>query len=143
MRGVYWVHLKVESGGAKQLRVMIVDDQSAVCEVVADSVRYAGFDVVATARDGAEAVAVAAQARPDAVVMDIAMPKMNGVEAMRAMLAAGTVWRVALMSGEYRSLGLTQEDLVAAGASAFLEKPFSVTDLFSLLERWAAELPRG
>lgn len=142
MRNVSATEPTPGSARAKLLRVMVVDDQSAVLDVVVDSVRYAGFEVVATAQDGAQAVAVAARERPDAVLMDIAMPKMNGVDAMREMLATGSVRRVALMSGEYRSLGLTREDLTAAGAAAFLEKPFSVTDLFTLLDRWEAELAR-
>lgn len=124
---------------AKPLRVMVVDDQSAVCDVVADSIRFAGFDVVGTASDGAAAVEVAARLKPDVVVMDIAMPRMNGVEAMRKMLAAGSTRRVLLMSGEYRSLGFKREDIFAAGAAAFIEKPFNVADLFSWLEKWAAE----
>lgn len=124
---------------SKRLRVMVVDDQSAVCEVVADSVRFAGYDVVGTAGDGEAAVEMAGRLRPDVVVMDIAMPRMNGVDAMRTMLAAGSARRVMLMSGEYRSLGLKREDIFAAGAAAFIEKPFNVADLFSMLEKWAAE----
>jgi CheY-like chemotaxis protein len=119
---------------------MVVDDQPAVCDVVADTVRYAGHEVVGTARNGAEAVALAREHRPEVVLMDISMPELNGVEAMRAMLADGTVQRVVLMSGEFRSLGLRKEDLYAAGATAFFEKPFNVADLFAQLDRLAAEL---
>jgi CheY-like chemotaxis protein len=128
---------------AKQLRVLVVDDQPAVCEVVADSIRHGGFEVVGIARDGVEAVARAAELRPDVVVMDIAMPEMNGVEAMREILAAKTAARVLLMSGEYRSLGLTKEEIYNHGASAFLEKPFNVGELFGLLETWSGELLRA
>ena len=125
---------------ARRLRVLVVDDQSAVCEVVADTIRYSGHEVVGMARDGVEAVAIAQQLRPDVVVMDISMPRMNGLEAMQAILRAGTARWVMLMSGEYRSLGMRREDLLRQGASAFLEKPFNVDDLANLLQLWAKEL---
>lgn len=117
-----------------------MDDQSAVCEVVADTIRYSGHDVVGTARDGVEAVAHAEQLRPDAVVMDVSMPRMNGLEAMKEILKAGTARWVMLMSGEYRSLGMRREDLMSQGAAAFLEKPFNVDDLTRQLDSWAKEL---
>jgi CheY-like chemotaxis protein len=128
---------------AKQLRVMVVDDQEAVCEVIADTIRHGGFEVVGMARNGVEAIARAADLRPDVVVMDIAMPEMNGVEAMREILTAGTAARVLLVSGEYRSLGLTKDDIYGSGASAFLEKPFNVSELFKLLETWSVEMERA
>jgi CheY-like chemotaxis protein len=120
----------------KRLRVMVVDDQEAVCDVVADTIRYAGHEIVGTARDGVEAVSRAEQLRPDLVVMDVLMPRMNGVDAMRSILGAGTARRVLLMSGEFRSIGMTLEDLYRNGAAAFLEKPFDVNKLFSLLDQW-------
>ena len=126
----------------KKLRVMVVDDQPAVCEVVADTIQYAGHEVVGIAKDGVEAVTRAEELRPDLVVMAVAMPRMNGVEAMKAILAAGTAKRVLIMSGEYRSLGLTREDVMRQGAAGFMEKPFSVTELFDLLNGWAGTTDR-
>ena len=103
----------------RKLRILVVDDQAAVCEVVAETVRYAGHDVVGTAEDGVQAVAEAARLRPDLVLMDIMMPKMDGVKAMEKMLGDGSVQRVALMSGEYRSLGYTEAEILQRGALAF------------------------
>jgi|SRR5579871_1732809 len=124
---------------SKKMRVLVVDDQPAVCEVVCDAIQYAGYDVVARAKDGVEAVALAKQLLPDLVVMDVLMPRMNGVEAMKAILAAGAAKRVLLMSGEYRSLGLTRDEMMRDGAAGFMEKPFNVSDLFELLDRWSGE----
>lgn len=122
---------------SKKLRVLVVDDQPAVCDVVADTIQYAGHDIVGTAKDGVEAVARAEELRPDLVVMDIIMPRMNGLDAMKAILAAKTAERVLLMSGEYRSLGMTRDEMMRQGAAGFMEKPFNVTELFGLLKRWA------
>jgi DNA-binding NarL/FixJ family response regulator len=133
---------KEEAGppsNGKKLRVVVVDDQLPVCEVVADTIQYAGHEIVGKAKDGVEAVALAKELRPDLVVMDVSMPRMNGVDAMKAILAAGSARRVLLMSGEYRSLGVTRDEMMREGAAAFMEKPFNVTELFDLLDRWAGE----
>lgn len=130
---------KKEAAG-KKLRVLVVDDQPAVAEVVADSIQYAGHEIVGIARDGVEAVERAKELHPDLVVMDISMPRMNGVEAMKAILAAKAAKRVLLMSGEYRSLGVTRDEMMRHGASGFMEKPFNVGELFDMLDRWAAEV---
>jgi two-component system, chemotaxis family, chemotaxis protein CheY len=124
----------------KKLRVLVVDDQPAVAEVVADTIQYAGHEIVGIAKDGMEAVTRAKELKPDLVVMDISMPRMNGVEAMKAILTAGDAKRVLLMSGEYRSLGVTRDEMMRNGAAGFMEKPFNVTELFDMLDRWAAEV---
>ena len=128
--------------GSKKLRVIVVDDQVAVCEVVADTIEYAGHEVVAKGKSGAEAVSLSGELRPDVVVMDVSMPGMNGVDAMKAILTAGSAKRVLLMSGEYRSLGVTRDEMMRQGAAAFMEKPFNVTELFALLNGWAEEKSR-
>ncbi|MCS7049201.1 MAG: response regulator [Verrucomicrobiae bacterium] len=120
-----------------KLRVVVVDDQEGVRAVVADTVRFAGHDVVATAADGREALECCRQHRPDVVIMDVQMPGLNGADAMEIMLREGLTKRVVLMSGEWRSLGLRSDDLRQRGAAAFLEKPFSVTQLFQLLDEYA------
>lgn len=125
----------------RRLRVLVVDDQPVVRQVVADTIQYGGHEVVATAGDGAEAVRLAAELHPDVVVMDLIMPGVNGVTAMKTILAAHTAGRVLLMSGEYRSLGVTREELDRLGAAGLLEKPFGVDELLNLLDHWADESP--
>jgi CheY-like chemotaxis protein len=124
----------------RALRVLVVDDQEGVRMVVADTVRFAGHEVIAVGEDGQQAIELAREHRPDLVIMDIQMPRLNGAGAMEVILKEGTAERVVLMSGEWRSAGLTTEDLKRLGASAFLEKPFSVTQLFDLLDQYAREL---
>ena len=130
------------SAEGKKLRVLVVDDQPAVAEVVADTIAYAGHEIVGKGRDGVEAVSLAKELLPDLVVMDISMPRMNGVDAMKAILAAKSAKRVLLMSGEYRSLGVTREEMMREGAAGFMEKPFNVSDLFEMLDRWADDKER-
>ena len=127
------------TSSGKKLRVLVVDDQPAVCEVVADTIQFAGHEIVGTAKDGKEAVERAKELQPDLVVMDILMPRMNGVDAMKEILAAKTAKRVLLMSGEYRSLGVTRDEMIRQGAAGFMEKPFNVTELFAMLARWSGD----
>lgn len=124
----------------RPLRVIVVDDESAVADMLAEVVRYAGHEVIAMARDGMEAVTTVRQHQPDVVIMDVLMPRLNGVQAMRQIVAARAARKVLLVSGEYRSLGMTRDQIVKEGAAGFLEKPFSVTELSNLLDQWAIEL---
>ena len=124
-------------GVAKRLRVLVVDDQLAVRDVVGDMVQFAGHDVIGSASDGIEAVEQARRLRPDVIIMDVVMPRASGIEAMRTILSEKTAGGVLLMSGEYRSHGITKEELLKEGAAVFLEKPFSLNDLAQSLDKCA------
>jgi len=115
------------------LRVVIADDQELVRTGFAMILRSAGIDVVGQAADGLEAVELVARLRPDVALMDIRMPRLDGLEATRRILAR----RPASDGGERtRILILTTFDLdryvyeaLAAGASGFLLKDVSASHL--------------
>jgi DNA-binding NarL/FixJ family response regulator len=102
-------------------RVLVVDDQQIVragLRTMLDS--EADITVVDEAADGEEAVAKAAQLRPDVVLMDVRMPRLNGVEATRRILAAGTAKAVVIITTFDDEEYLL--DSIRAGASGFLLK---------------------
>lgn len=108
-------------------RVLVVDDQELVRAGFRMILERAGIEVVGEAVDGVDAVARAAELAPDVVLMDVRMPRMDGIEATRRLLAR---------SPEVRVVALTTFDLdeyvyeaVRAGASGFLLKDISPTDL--------------
>ena len=113
------------------IRLMVVDDQEVVRAAFgALLATQPDFEVAATAADGAAAVALCRQARPDVVLMDVRMPVMDGIEATRQIVAS---------SGEEgpRILMLTTFDLdehvydaLEAGASGFLLKDVTAERLF-------------
>ena len=81
------------------MRVVIADDQRVVREGLATIVgSFAGIEVVATAEDGAEAVALCGQHHPEVVLMDLRMPKMDGTEATAAIRAQFPETRVVVLT---------------------------------------------
>jgi two-component system, response regulator PdtaR len=91
----------------------------------------AGFEVVAEARDGREAVALAAEHRPDLAVMDVKMPELDGIEAARQMLEQRQIPIVMLTAFSEAALVGRAVD---AGVFGYLVKPFRETDLLPAIE---------
>jgi response regulator NasT len=89
----------------------------------------AGFDVCADARDGLEAVELAREHAPDAILLDLALPRLDGIEATRRILAERSVPIVAL-TGRSRTLAA---EAVEAGASSYVLKPFVESELVGAL----------
>lgn len=101
----------------ERTRVMIVDDHSIVRVGLKQVLEQTGeFEVVGQAANGEEAVRVAAEVSPDVVVMDVMMPKMDGVEACREIMESDHEIRVVMLTAS------TEEDAVAAGATGYLQK---------------------
>ena len=76
------------------IRVMVVDDHPMWRDAVARDLTEAGYEVVATVADGAQALRVAGPARPDVVVLDLQLQDMSGVEVTRGLRAAHPAARV-------------------------------------------------
>lgn len=118
-------------------RVLVVDDDKAVRDSLRRSLEFNGYDVV-LAQDGAEALASIAVATPDAVVMDVMMPRLDGIETTKALRAAGNDIPILVLTAR-DSVGDRVEGL-DAGADDYLAKPFALDEL---LARLRALLRRG
>jgi signal transduction histidine kinase/DNA-binding NarL/FixJ family response regulator len=114
-------HRIVAYAGRRQ-RVLVVDDALSVRAFLADTLAALGFDVH-EAPDGERGLQVAAETRPDLVLMDVAMPGIDGFEATRRLRQSpdGIALRIVLMSAQAPSLGEAQWR--AAGADAWCPKP--------------------
>jgi two-component system, OmpR family, response regulator MprA len=115
--------------GAKP-RVLVVDDDKAVRESLRRSLEFNGYEV-ALAHDGAEALAGIGSSDPDVVIMDVMMPRLDGIEATRALRSA---------RNDVPILVLTARDAVGdrvegldAGADDYLTKPFALHELLARL----------
>ncbi|MEJ7796445.1 MAG: response regulator transcription factor [Nocardioides sp.] len=111
-------------------RVLVVDDDKAVRESLRRSLEFNGYDVHLAA-DGAEALAGIGAITPDVVVMDVMMPRLDGLEATRALRAAGNDVPIIVLTAR-DAVGDRVEGL-DAGADDYLTKPFALQELLARL----------
>ena len=111
-------------------RVLVVDDDRAVRESLRRSLEFNGY-VVSLAADGAEALAGIGQLAPDVVIMDVMMPRLDGIEATRALRAAGNDVPILVLTAR-DAVGDRVEGL-DAGADDYLTKPFALQELLARL----------
>ena len=125
-------------------RVLVVDDDHAVRESLRRSLEFNGYDV-ALAGDGAEALAGIAGIAPDAIVMDVMMPRLDGIETTKALRSAGNDLPILVLTAR-DSVGDRVEGL-DAGADDYLTKPFALEELLArlraLLRRTHSDQPDG
>ncbi|MBD8868149.1 response regulator transcription factor [Nocardioides donggukensis] len=111
-------------------RVLVVDDDRAVRESLRRSLEFNGY-AVSLASDGAEALAGIGTMRPDVVVMDVMMPRLDGLETTRALRAAGHDLPILVLTAR-DAVGDRVEGL-DAGADDYLTKPFALQELLARL----------
>jgi two-component system response regulator MprA len=117
------------SPGAKP-RVLVVDDDKAVRESLRRSLEFNGY-AVSLASDGAEALAGIGGIGPDVVVMDVMMPRLDGIETTKALRQAGNDVPVLVLTAR-DAVGDRVEGL-DAGADDYLTKPFALQELLARL----------
>jgi DNA-binding NarL/FixJ family response regulator len=117
---------------AKRDRVLVVDDAANLRELLTLLLDTEDdFEVIGTASDGEQALAVAEALRPDIILLDLAMPVMDGMQALPLLRQMMPSARIVIFSG-FEQAGLVDEAL-SVGADAYLEKGASVMQLVQLL----------
>ena len=114
---------------------MVVDDHPMWRDAVARDLAEAGYDVVATVADGAQALRVAGAAQPDVVVLDLQLPDMSGVEVTRGLRAAHPAARVLVLSASGEQQDVL--DAVKAGAVGYLLKSAARPEFLDAVRRTA------
>ena len=108
------------------MRILVAEDETIIRLDLVELLRRAGMDVVAEAHDGEEAISLARELEPDLAIMDVKMPKLDGIEAARRIINERPIPIVMLTA-------YGQEELVAraaeAGVFGYLVKPFRESDL--------------
>lgn len=124
-------------------RVLLVDDHADVREVTASLIESWGH-TVQTAADGEKALAIALAWRPDLVLLDIAMPKMNGLEVARRIISAfGEKSRPLIVAITGLGRDVDRDLASAAGFDGFLQKPDFMDLLQEILQTGGRPLPAG
>ena len=112
-------------------RVLIAEDEALIRLDLAEMLREEGYEVVGEAGDGQEAVELAENLRPDLVIMDVKMPRRDGIDAASEIASKRIAPIVILTAFSQRELVERARD---AGAMAYLVKPFNINDLVPAIE---------
>lgn len=111
--------------------VLVAEDEALIRLDLVEMLREEGYDVVAEAADGEQAVALATELRPDLAILDIKMPKMDGIDAAAKITGERIAPVVILTAFSQRDLVMRARD---AGTMAYLVKPFAKRDLVPAME---------
>ena len=111
-------------------RILIVDDEPAILELLTAFFADGRFEVI-TAEHGADAVAIASARRPDAVLLDIIMPSMDGVKVLRALRALDASIPVVMLTAANDEK--IAKDTLTMGAFDYVSKPFDFGDLYGIV----------
>jgi two-component system alkaline phosphatase synthesis response regulator PhoP len=108
----------------KKGKILVVDDENYILHILDFSLGAEGYEVI-TAEDGEEAVRKCREERPDLVVLDVMMPKMDGFEACRAIKRNAETADTPVILLSAKSRDVDQKQGYEAGADDYITKPFS------------------
>lgn len=118
---------------AKKAKVLVVDDAIFMRRMLGDILKQAGHDVVGEAANGKESLGQYKKTKPDIVTMDIIMPEMGGIEAVKEIVKGDKNAKILMVS----AMGQQQlvVEAIQAGAKDFIVKPFEASRVLSAIDR--------
>jgi CheY-like chemotaxis protein len=124
------------AGGNAAITVLVADDNDVAQRLCKRVLEKAGYTVL-IAPDGLQAVEVALSRRPAMILMDVAMPGIDGIEAMKRIKAEIPNQPIVIASAH--SMASDRERFLAAGADDILSKPFRLADLVAIVAKLTAK----
>jgi len=118
-------------------KILIVDDDSIMREILKGMLRNAGHSIVGEASNGEQVAGVLEKATPEVICLDIHMPKMDGMQCLEMLKATHPHIVVVMISSE-ATLPVVQGAL-AKGASGFIVKPFNAAKVLDTIQRSSAK----
>jgi len=115
--------------------ILVVEDDPTMQKMALKILRSRGFSAE-LARNGREAVAMAAALKPGLILMDLSLPEMNGWEATRALKADAALAPIPVVAITAHAMVGDREAALAAGCAECLTKPYELEDLIALVERY-------
>jgi two-component system chemotaxis response regulator CheY len=125
------------SGANMKRRIMIVDDADFMRLVLRDVLEKGGYEIAAEAKDGKEAVERYSETHPDVVLLDVTMPVMDGLTALKEIKKSDPAAKVIMVSCMCQKAVVLET--IRAGAFTFVAKPFEADSLLHVIETALAE----
>jgi CheY-like chemotaxis protein len=115
-------------------KILVADDEVFMLRLLEMTLKKGGYEVV-TCRDGQEALAAAATARPQLIVLDVMMPGLDGLGALRQLKENPATKEIPVVVLSAKGHALTKVEAEASGAVMFLSKPFSPNELLGAVQK--------
>jgi CheY-like chemotaxis protein len=132
-------HETLAQGGAVDVRrvVLVVDDDPAFRDLVTDLLFIEGGLEVAIAEDGGSALSQMREIRPDLVLLDLKMPRVDGIEFCRHIRRDPSLAEIPVVAvTAWGPVESVRREALDAGCAGFLAKPFALDDLLAIVNRW-------
>ena len=123
------------SNPSVQKTVLVVEDNDLNSKLLNALLEYHGFTVVTTPF-GEAALELARRYRPDAILMDIQLPDISGVEATRRIKADQETRTIPIIAVTAFAMPGDEANILASGCDAYVAKPFNVTEFLKLVDHW-------
>ncbi|WP_455392731.1 response regulator [[Eubacterium] cellulosolvens] len=124
----------MEEDNNNKTRVLIVDDEKIITMQISKLLTREGYEVVGTAPDGMEAVKMANELRPDLILMDLVMPRENGIDAIREIIESNPEVKIIVVTGLHAKS--TLKEALEAGAKDGVFKPFKEAELLEVIRKY-------
>jgi len=122
----------------RQKKILLVEDNEFNRKIVRDLLARQPYDLL-EAHDGEAGVVAARRDKPDVIVMDVQLPKLSGLDATRAIRAEPETAKIPIIVVTSFALSGDDKKAMAAGASAYLAKPYSPRQLLNTIRRMAGD----
>ena len=119
-------------------RVLVVDDDRVIQQLLEVNLELEGYQVAGTASDGREAIKMAEELKPDLILLDIMMPKMDGLEVCRHLKSDPKLAKIPIVLLSARAQDMDIREGLDIGADAYLTKPFDPVELLDVVGRLLA-----
>jgi two-component system, cell cycle response regulator DivK len=118
-----------------QQTVLVVEDNDLNSKLLNDLLQYQGYTVVTT-RFGEAALELARRYKPDAILMDIQLPDISGMEATRRIKADQETRTIPIIAVTAFAMPGDEANILASGCDAYVAKPFNVREILKLVDHW-------
>lgn len=129
------------SNSLKNKRILIVDDLDENLELMRVLLQSSGYQMILEASNGRQAVEIAHKESPELIIMDINMPVMTGIEALRTLRLEQATARIPVVAFTAYTFGNDRETLLKEGFDGFIAKPIKIDDFVRQVNEFLPVLP--